>query len=49
MHNELNRSKKPKTKKKINCEGETLENQSEIWAKSFLLRDNSIMTDLFGG
>jgi len=48
MHNELNRiSKKPKYQC-IDCDKETPDIQSEIWAQYFK-SDDSIITDLFEG
>jgi ubiquitin carboxyl-terminal hydrolase 2/21 len=49
MHNELNRiSTKPKYKE-INCEKESVDQQSETWQQYFHARDDSIITDLFEG
>jgi len=49
IHNELNRViSKPKYTE-IECEKEQVNKQSEIWAKYYRERDNSIITDLFEG
>jgi len=49
MHNELNRVVKKPAYKEINCEKQTMDEQSEIWDQYFKARDNSIITDLFEG
>lgn len=49
MHNELNRVAKKPPYKEIDCEKESMSQQSEIWDQYFKARDNSIITDLFEG
>ena len=49
IHNELNRVVSKPPYKEIDCDKETIEKQSEIWAQYFKARDNSIITDLFEG
>jgi ubiquitin C-terminal hydrolase len=49
IHNELNRVTTKPPYKEINCDKESIEKQSEIWAQYFKARDNSIITDLFEG
>jgi hypothetical protein len=49
MHNELNRVVKKPSYKEIDCDKQTMDEQSEIWDKYFKARDNSIITDLFEG
>ena len=49
IHNELNRVTTKPAYKEIDCDKEPVDKQSEIWAKYFKARDNSIITDLFEG
>lgn len=49
MHNELNRVTKKPPYKEIDCDKQTMDQQSEIWDQYFKARDNSIITDLFEG
>ena len=49
IHNELNRVTTKPAYKEIDCDKETVDKQSEIWANYFKARDDSIITDLFEG
>ena len=49
MHNELNRVAKKPPYKVIDCDKESMDKQSEIWADYMRATDNSIITDLFEG
>ena len=49
MHNELNRVAKKPPYKVIDCDKESMEKQSQIWADYMRATDNSIITDLFEG
>ena len=49
MHDELNRVRSTSPYRERYFNGLPTENQSEEWAKYHKSKDNSIMTDLFGG
>jgi len=49
MHDELNRVGTKPGYKELKFENMPLPQQSEEWAKYYKARDDSIMTDLFGG
>lgn len=49
MHNELNRVVKKPPYKVIDCDKESMEKQSGIWADYMRATDNSVITDLFEG
>lgn len=49
MHNELNRIETKPKYQVIECDDKSPDDQSEIWAKYFRERDNSIITDIFEG
>ena len=49
MHNELNRVVRKPKYESIDCDKEPISKQSEIWARYFRARDNSIITDIFEG
>lgn len=49
MHDELNRVARKPGYKELNFQNVPLNRQSEEWAEYFKARDDSIITDLFGG
>ena len=49
MHDELNRVKTKPAYKELKFDKLSIAKQSEEWDKYYKARDDSIMTDLFGG
>jgi ubiquitin C-terminal hydrolase len=49
MHDELNKISKKPTYKELNYDKLSMEEQSSKWDEYNLERDNSVMTDFFGG
>jgi len=49
IHDELNRVKSKPQYKELKFDKLSIDKQSEEWYKYYKARDDSIMTDLFGG